>query len=70
MYRQELDLVTTLLVLGIGLTSAVLLLADLVRQEVRGFEVTDLGLYARYFGLGLAAIFGYVVFFRFDLLGT
>lgn len=70
MSRNDLDLLTTLLVLAVGGASFVLLLQDLVRRELAGRPDDRSTGYARRVGLGLAIVFAYLVVLRFALLGT
>jgi len=68
--NPDLDLVTTLLVLTVGLVSAALLVLDLVRRERVKPGDAVLARYARPVGLGLVFVFLYLVAVRFALFAT
>ena len=70
MAYPELDLLTTLLVLAVGVGSTVLLVLDLVRRERGRSGDSALSRYARPVGLGLVFIFLYLVAVRFALFAT
>ena len=70
MSRDEVDLLTGLLVLGAGVIAAGLLSYDLLRRELRGTDSARLVGRARLAGLGVTGVFLALLFIRFALLGA
>lgn len=70
MSRDDVDLLTGLLVLAAGVVAAGLLTYDLLRREVRGTDSARLVGRACLAGLGVTGVFLVLLFIRFALLGA